>query len=117
LCAGRARYTQLPTVFYPASRADYLQELETLLESDDLRTPPQFVLNSRGFLYNELYRASLDFSPFLEPVPNAPGMVRLTEIELAQLDRSPEIEVVRKGILEGEPFLLSEDLALHPPSV
>ena len=116
LCAGRARYTQLPTVFYPASRADYLQELETLLESNDLRTPPQFVLNSRGFLYNELYRASLDFSPFLEPVPNGPGMVRLTEIDLAQFDRSPDIEVVRKGILEGEPFLLPEDLALGLPS-
>ncbi|HLC03325.1 MAG TPA: hypothetical protein VJK02_09835 [Anaerolineales bacterium] len=112
LCAGRARYTQIPTVFYPGSRADYMRELETLLESDDLRTPPQFIYNSRAFLYYELYRASLDFSPFLSPFPGAPGMVRLADFDLTQLDRSPSLEAIRRGILDGEPFILSEDLAL-----
>jgi hypothetical protein len=112
LCAGRARYTQIPTVFYPGSRAEYGRELEALLESDDLRTPPQFVNNARAFLYHELYRASLDFSPFLAPLPGAPGMVRLTDFDLGQLDRSPSIDVVRRGILDGAPFILPEDVAL-----
>jgi hypothetical protein len=111
LCAGRARYTQLPTVFCPGSREEYARELESLLASDELKTPPQFVHNARAFLYHELYRASLDFSPFLRPLPGAPGMVRLADFDADQLDRSPSMEVVRKGILDGEPFLLPEDVA------
>lgn len=112
LCAGRARYTQIPTVFYPATRAEYLGELETLMKADDLKTPPQFVHNSRAFLYSELYRASLDFSPFLAPLSGAPGMVGLSDFDLNELDRSPSMNVIRNGILNGEPFLLSEDTAL-----
>jgi hypothetical protein len=112
LCAGRARYTQIPTVFYPGSREEYAGELETLLESDELMTPPQFVLNSRAFLYHELFRASLDFSPFLSPLPGAPGMVRLVDFDADRFDQSPSLQVVRRGVLEGAPFILSEDEAL-----
>lgn len=112
LCAGRARYTQIPTVFFPGSREEYVRELEALLEATDLQTPPQFIHNSRAFLYHELYRASLDFSPFLSPLPGAPGMVKLADFDPTQLDRSPSMEVIRRGILDGEPFILSEDLAL-----
>jgi hypothetical protein len=116
LCAGRARYTQLPTVFYPATRADYIRELETLMTADDLRTPPQFIYNSRAFLYSELYRASLDFSPFLAPLQGAPGMVRLTDFDFTSLDSSPSLDVIRRGILEGAPFLLPEEVALRRES-
>jgi hypothetical protein len=112
LCAGRARYTQIPTVFYPGSRAEYGRELEALLESDELQTPPQFVHNSRAFLYHEIFRASLDFSSFLAPLPEAPGMVRLVDFDPGWFDRSPSVEVVRRGILEGVPFILSEGVAL-----
>ena len=33
LCAGRARYTQIPTVFFPATRAEYGLALEALLHA------------------------------------------------------------------------------------
>ena len=106
LCAGRARYTQLPTVFFPASREEYLQRLEEGLGDAEIRVPPDFARNARQFLYYELFQASLDLSEFLEPHPGAPGMVLLRAFDPARLDASPDLEVIREGILEGRPFVL-----------
>lgn len=106
LCAGRARYTQLPTVFFPASRAEYLRHLEDSLGDAVIRVPPDFARNARQFLYYELYEASLDLSEFLQPYPAAPGMVFFSAFDPARLDASPDLDVIREGILEGRPFVL-----------
>jgi hypothetical protein len=104
LCAGRARYTQLPIAFFPSDRAAYAAELEKLLQAEVINHPREFVDNARRFLYYELFRSSLDFSEFLKPYPRAKGMVRLREFDPQRLLESEALAVISKGILEGESF-------------
>ncbi|MCX6071614.1 MAG: hypothetical protein NTU91_12290, partial [Chloroflexi bacterium] len=47
LCAGRARYTQIPTVYFPATRAEYGLALEALLGASVLLAPDTFSANAR----------------------------------------------------------------------
>jgi hypothetical protein len=110
LCAGRARYTQSPTVILPDSKEAYLEELERWLGDEPIDWPETFVRTARTFLYTELFRASLDFADFLEPYPEAPGMALFKEFEPDLLASHPALEVVRRGILSGTPFLMPQDL-------
>ena len=105
LCAGRARYTQLPTTIFPVSRQDYLDQLTGLLDEKQIRVPPEFALNARRFLNYELYRASLDLSDFLRPFPNQAGMTLLNTFDPIDLEHSPAIKVIREGILEKKSFV------------
>jgi hypothetical protein len=106
LCAGRARYTQVPTVFFPRTQEDYKQELRRLLQADRIAVPPEFASNARRFLFYELYRASLDLSGLLRPYPGVPGMVTFSSFEPEAMGTLAELGVVRDGILEGKPFSL-----------
>lgn len=112
LCAGRARYTQIPTVFFPQDRQSYLQTLQWLLSEVEIEIPTELQSNSRSFLYHELYRASLDFSEFLKPYPRAKGMTLLRAWEPEQLTTSRELKVVKEGILEGKKFVHLEEIGL-----
>jgi hypothetical protein len=105
LCAGRARYTQLPTTFFPESRQDYLDQLEDLLNAEHIELPPEFTLNARRFLHYELYRSSLDLSEFLRPYPQQAGMTLFNDFDPPELEQSPAIQVIRDGILNKEPFV------------
>jgi len=107
LCAGRARYTQDPTVILPGSRADYLEALDHLLSTEDISWPESFVQTARAFLFTELFEASLDFSDFLRPYPEAPGMVVLSEFEPKLLTTHPTLDVVQRGLDGQAPFLLN----------
>jgi len=105
LCAGRARYTQVPTTFYPEDREAYIQMLQDFLSRRQISVPDEFSQNARRFLDFELFRASLDLSEFLLPYPKAVGMTLFSDFEPKRLAESPAMEVVRKGILEGAPFV------------
>ncbi|MGH2606535.1 MAG: hypothetical protein ACRDG5_08070, partial [Anaerolineales bacterium] len=107
LCAGRARYTQVPTVFYPRDRSEYLATLHRLLEGDGIDYPEEFRRNARAYLYHELFHGSLDLSEFLTPDRSLAGMVTFRPFDPARLAQSPELEVIRRGILEGEPFVMT----------
>jgi hypothetical protein len=104
LCAGRARYTQVPTVFYPATRSEYGLALEALLEASVVRAPQHFSDNARRFLHHELFHASLDLSEFLSDEPGFPGMVLLKPFDPRRLLDSAALTVIRDGILQGRPF-------------
>jgi hypothetical protein len=107
LCAGRARYTQLPTVFFPETQAEYRTKLLELLRAPAIEVPPEFPANARRFLDFELYHASLDLSYFLELYPYHPGMVRFREVEPEALCSSRELNQIRAGILSGAGFVVS----------
>ena len=107
LCAGRARYTQLPTTYFPDSRQSYIDQLEGFLNAEQVPIPEAFALNARRFLNYELYRASLDLSEFLRPYPNQAGMTLFTSFDLGHLENSSAIKVIREGILENKPFVYS----------
>ena len=108
LAAGSARFTSAETVFTAPDRQSYLTLLNSLLEDAENGGTVEFVRNSRLFLYYELYRASLDLSEFLEPFPDAPGMVRFSGFDLAQLAESPAIRQIVDGVLNGVPFVIPE---------
>ena len=113
LCAGKARYTQYPTVFFPASTAEYLETLERFLEEDQIQVPPEFVINARRFLYFQLYRTSIPFDEFLVEHPS-PGYVQLKDFTWKKLlpGGSRTIDCVVSGILGDRSFILETDEGL-----
>lgn len=106
LCAGRARYTQVPTVFFPQSRPAYRERLEAMLSASAIDVPPEFARNARRFLDFELYHASLDLSHFLGPYPDMPGMVILRRFAPAMIDASPELRLTQAGVASGTGFVM-----------
>jgi hypothetical protein len=110
LSAGKARFTQLETVYFPKTRKAYLAQLEDFLNADAVQPRPVHSVNARRFLYYQLYRTSLPFDEYLEPDGIWPGFVRLKEFDAQDLlpAHSETLKVISKGLLEGEPFLLAE---------
>ena len=110
LCAGKARFTQLETVFFPQSRKEYLAQLEEFLKADQVHALPQHQVNARRFLYFQLYRTSLPFDHFIEPDGLWPGFVRLKDFAWQDLlpENSPTLKVISEGLLGGKGFLLPE---------
>ncbi len=108
LCAGKARFTQLPTVFFPASQEAYRQQAERFLEPGEITVPAEFQLNARRFLYYQLYRSSLPFDDFIEEDGIWKGYVRLKKLDYRAFDpqNHPTLRVVADGILKGKEFLL-----------
>jgi hypothetical protein len=109
LCAGKARFTQYPTVFFPQTVEAIRGKMREFLEAENIDVPSEFRRNARRFLYYQLFRTSLPFGDFLEP------SVRTTQTRLKSfgLDKlSPEnskaIEAIFKGLLNNMDFLLKE---------
>ncbi len=110
LCGGRARYTQIPAVFFPDTQEAYRQMAEDFLAAEKVTAPVEFQRNARSFLYYQLFRTSLPFERFLEAHP-LPGFIRLKSFSWQDLlpENSPSLQVISRGILNGQPFLLDPD--------
>lgn len=111
LCAGKARFTQLDTVFFPESRDEYIKRLNAFLAAENVEAPEIHKLNARRFLYYQLYRTSLSYDRFIELDKIWPGYVRLRKFEWQELlpENSPTMQVLSDGILQGAPFILPEE--------
>ncbi len=107
LCAGRARFTQYPTVFFPQSIEAYRDELQKFLRVDKIDVPADFKRNARRFLYYQLFRTSLPFGDFLEPSVRT-TQTRLKSFELKALLESDAVTAILDGILNDGDFLLKE---------
>lgn len=107
LCAGKARFTQYPTVFFPQSVDAYRMQLETFLNTERIEVPAEFKRNARRFLYYQLFRTSLPFGDFLEPSVRT-TQTRLRSFELTALLESDAVKAVLDGILNDGDFLLGE---------
>ncbi len=110
LCAGKARFTQLPTVFFPVSQEAYLDRLETFLAADTIQAPEEHRINARRFLYFQLYRTSLPFDRYIKPDELWPGFVRLKDFSWQDLlpENSTTFRTITDGLLNGGDFLLPE---------
>ncbi len=113
LSAGRARFTQIPTVFFPESRKQYEERLLGFLDEQEIEVPPSFRENARSFLYHELFTASLDLSEFLESDESLQGMVTFSGFSPGRLQSYRPLEVKRNGILHDTPFLLGPDVEVE----
>ena len=110
LCGGKARFTQVESVFFPESAAEYLKKAEEFLNADEVIAPPQHRRNARSFLYYQLFRTSLPFDEFLTEDQFWNGYVALKPFEVEALKRknSPTMDTILHGILEKGDFLLPE---------
>ena len=108
LCAGKSRFTQIPTVFFPSDRAEYLQTLEDFLARETIVVPEEFRQNARRFLYAQIYRTSLLFDHFLEEDGVWRGYVAVKPFAIDDLrpEKSETIKVLLEGILQEGSFLL-----------
>src|SRR6266511_5421867 len=107
LCAGKARFTQYPTVFFPQTVEQVRRKMEEFLEIKKIDVPPEFKRNARRFLYYQLFRTSLPFGDFLEPSVRT-TQARLKSFRLEELLESDAAKVILDGVLDGGDFLLKE---------
>ncbi|MDO9302277.1 MAG: hypothetical protein Q7T89_12880 [Anaerolineales bacterium] len=105
LCAGKARFTQYPTVFFPQTIEEVRSKMKEFLAADAIDVPLEFKRNARRFLYYQLFRTSLPFGEFLEPSVRT-TQTRLKSFVLEELVRSESVKVIVDGVLEGGDFLL-----------
>mgnify|MGYP001591672467 CR=1 FL=1 len=107
LCAGKARFTQYPTVFFPQTIEDVRIKMKEFLASDVIDVPLEFKRNARRFLYYQLFRTSLPFGEFLEPSVRT-TQTRLKSFRLEELVKAESVKVITEGMLEDGDFLLKE---------
>jgi len=105
LCAGKARFTQYPTVFFPETVEEVRVMMEEFLDAGTIEVPAEFKRNARRFLYYQLFKTSLPFDDFLEPSVRT-TQTRLKAFRLDALLESDAIKAILKGVLEGGDFLL-----------
>jgi hypothetical protein len=110
LCAGKARYTQYPTVFYPEKLRDYEELLDSFLKSTAIEVPTEFLEFARKFLFFQLFRTSLPFGEFLTD-HTTPGYVQLKDTTLGKLKPggSRVVDTIVKGILDEGDFIIETD--------
>ncbi len=107
LCAGKARFTQYPTVFFPQTVEEVRSKAEEFLAAEQIEVPAEFKRNARRFLYYQLYRTSLPFGDFLEPSVRT-TQTRLKTFSLDRLMQSDAVKVILDGVLNNGDFLLKE---------
>jgi hypothetical protein len=108
LCAGRARFTQYPTVFFPQTVDEVRRKTKEFLDAEMIEIPAEFKRNARRFLYYQLFRTSLPFDGFLEPSVRT-TQAKLKSFELNELLESDTMKAILDGVLEGGDFLLKEE--------
>ncbi len=109
LCAGKARFTQYPTVFFPQTVQDARRKMEEFLAAEKIDIPPEFRRNARRFLYYQLFRTSLPFGDFLEPsVRTTQTRLKSFELETLSPENSKAMEAIFEGLLKDGDFLLKE---------
>jgi hypothetical protein len=110
LCGGKARFTQIPTVFFPSSPEEYSRLAEEFLRKPHIEIPSEFQRNARRFLYYQLFRSSLPFDEYLKDDGIWPGYVTLKPFSWQSLlpENSPTFQTIMEGIREEKSFLLDE---------
>jgi hypothetical protein len=107
LCAGKARFTQYPTVFFPQTGDKARRKMKEFLEAEKIEVPVEFQRNARRFLYYQLFRTSLPFGDFLAPSVRT-TQTRLKTFSFDQLLNSDAIKTILEGLLNRGDLLLKE---------
>ena len=109
LCAGKARFTQYPTVFFPQSVGAYGEKLVKFLKAENIVVPPEFQRNARRFLYYQLYFSSLPFGEYLKiGVRTSHAILQDFDLDRLSPENSPAMKTILDGVLDDGDFLLKE---------
>ena len=108
LCAGKARYTQVSTVYFPGTMDEFQKTMRKFLQQPVIPVPEEFIHNARLVLYSQLFMASLPFADFIESDGVWNGFVRIKDFPFESLspEKSLTIRTVVDGILHQKDFLL-----------
>lgn len=108
LSGGKARYTQLPVVYFPGTPEAFRAQADAFLAAEKVTAEPEFRRNARRFLYYQLYRTALPFERFIAEDGVWRGYVRFLDFSWRDLlaENSPTMKTVTQGILENQVFLL-----------
>lgn len=108
LSGGKARFTQIPTVFFPKSMQSFQRQAQAFLEAERVISPPEHRVNARRFLYYQIFCSSLPFNDFIEEDGIWRGYVRFKPFDWQALspENSQSLRIISSGILKGTPFLL-----------
>lgn len=106
LCGGKARFTQISTVFFPVTPDEYRLKAEEFLSIEHIRVPDEYRRNARRFLYYQLFCSSLSFENYLQEDRIWRGYVALKPFDWQQLlpENSPTLRVILDGLLCGKSF-------------
>ena len=109
LCAGKARFTQIPTVFFPQSVKDFRAQAQAFLVADKIDVPTEFQANARRFLFYQLFRASLPCDAFIT-YSDLPSLTHFKDFSWEQLlpEKSRAIAAILEGVLQDGNFMLKE---------
>jgi hypothetical protein len=105
LCAGAARFTHFPIVFFPQTVDEVRRKMKEFLSDVPIVVPPEFQRNARRFLYFQLFRTSLPFGKFLEPSVRT-TQAKLKSFALNDLVESDAAKVILRGVLDDVEFVL-----------
>ena len=109
LCAGKARFTQYPTVFFPQKVGAYGEKLEEFLKAEKINVPAEFQRNARRFLYYQLYFSSLPFGEYLKTgVRTSHALLQNFDLERLSPENSPAMKAILEGVIGDGGFLLNE---------
>jgi hypothetical protein len=110
LCAGKSRFTQLPTVYFPESQDAYREKAFEFLNARQVVQPEAFQKNAKNFLFYQLYRTALPFEDFIEPDGVWQGYVTLKPFNWEALlpENSETMRIIQNGILKKEPFIIQK---------
>jgi hypothetical protein len=110
LCAGKSRFTQIDTVYFPKNKDEFIQSFEEFLQTEKIELPDIFVENTRKFLFTQLYRVSLPFDSFLEEDRVWNGYVQLKDFRWFDLlpENFETLKTISEGILKEKPFELEK---------
>ena len=106
LCAGKARFTQVESVFFPETREQFMIKAREFLSANKIQVPEIFINNARKFLYFQIFKTSLPFSDFLEDSEYWKGYVKLKEFPPSALlpVKSVTMRTIQQGIMDVKPF-------------
>ena len=107
ICAGKARFTQIDSVYFPPTQAEYHTLVESFIKQDKVQPPAKHRENARKFLYAQLFETSLPMDDYLENDPYLNGYTAVKAITAAALDpqNARVMRIIVDGITKGKPFL------------
>lgn len=107
LCAGAARYTQYPTVYFPKTGKAFMKQARAFLAVEHVEQPVAFTREARRVLYYQLFKTALPFEGFLES-HNRLGYVSLRSFPPGALlpANSQSLGAIHDGVVHGKPFLV-----------
>ncbi|MCJ7626706.1 MAG: hypothetical protein MUO76_24710 [Anaerolineaceae bacterium] len=110
LCGGKARFTQLPTVFFPETPSAYKKQAENFLSEESIDVPAEFKHHAYRFLYYQIYKTSLRFDDFLQEDGVWKGYVSFKSLTWEDLlpENSKTLKMIVDGLIYGKPFLAEE---------